>query len=48
MPIVFFCEGVGCWESYNAALRAEKMGFTRVYWYRGGLDAWKEAGLPMN
>jgi PQQ-dependent catabolism-associated CXXCW motif protein len=48
MPIVFFCEGVVCWESYNAALRAEKMGFTRVYWYRGGINAWKEAGLPMN
>ena len=21
-PIVFFCEGVRCWESYNAVLRA--------------------------
>jgi PQQ-dependent catabolism-associated CXXCW motif protein len=48
MPLVFFCEGATCWESYNAALRAEKMGFTRVYWYRGGIKAWKEAGLPMN
>jgi PQQ-dependent catabolism-associated CXXCW motif protein len=48
MPIVFFCEGAKCWESYNAALRAEKMGFTRVYWYRGGINTWKAAGLPMN
>jgi len=21
-PLVFFCEGVKCWETYNAALRA--------------------------
>jgi rhodanese-related sulfurtransferase len=48
MPIVFFCKGVQCWESYNAALRAEKMGFARVYWYRGGLAAWTEAELPTN
>ncbi len=47
MPVVFFCEGSECWESYNAALRAEKIGFTKVYWYRGGTDAWKVAGLPM-
>ena len=48
MPIVFFCEGAVCWESYNAALRAEKMGFTRIFWYRGGINAWKAAALPMN
>lgn len=48
MPIVLFCGGATCWESYNASLRAEKMGFTRVYWYRGGLASWLEAGMPMN
>lgn len=46
-PIVFLCEGARCWESYNAALRAAKMGFTQVMWYRGGLEAWHAAGLPM-
>ncbi len=46
-PIVFLCEGSRCWESYNAALRAAKMGFTQVMWYRGGLEAWHAAGLPM-
>ena len=48
MPIVFFCAGVVPGRSYNACLRAEKMGFTRVYWYRGGLNAWQAAALPMN
>jgi PQQ-dependent catabolism-associated CXXCW motif protein len=45
--LVFFCLGARCWESYNAALRAIRLGFQDVYWYRGGLDAWKEAGLPL-
>ena len=46
-PVVFFCRGVRCWESYNAALRAGMAGYPNVFWYRGGLDSWVEAGLPM-
>lgn len=46
-PLVFFCQGSRCWESYNAALRAIHMGFSNVYWYRGGLAAWQSAGLPL-
>jgi rhodanese-related sulfurtransferase len=42
-PLVFFCAGASCWESYNAALRAIHAGFTNVYWYRGGLEAWAAA-----
>jgi len=45
-PMVFFCASSQCWLSYNAALRAVAAGWTRVYWYRGGIDAWTEAGLP--
>lgn len=47
IPVVFFCQGVRCWESYNAALRARAAGFSNVFWYRGGLQSWAEAGLPM-
>jgi PQQ-dependent catabolism-associated CXXCW motif protein len=43
MPLVFFCQGSKCWESYNAVLRALKIGYTNVYWYRGGIAAWREA-----
>lgn len=46
-PLVFFCAGSQCWLSYNAALRAVASGFTNVYWYRGGIDAWEAAQLPM-
>jgi PQQ-dependent catabolism-associated CXXCW motif protein len=42
--LVFFCAGNRCWLSYNAALRAMRLGYTDVYWYRGGIDAWISAG----
>ena len=44
--IAFFCQGAECWASYNAALRASLIGYENVYWYRGGLEAWKDARLP--
>ncbi len=46
-PLVFFCAGSACWESYNAVLRARSAGYTRLLWYRGGLASWSGAGLPM-
>jgi PQQ-dependent catabolism-associated CXXCW motif protein len=46
MPVVFFCIGAQCWESYNAALRAIKLGYRKVYWYRGGIGAWQAAHHP--
>jgi PQQ-dependent catabolism-associated CXXCW motif protein len=42
--IVFFCSGARCWLSYNAAVRAVQAGYSNVYWYRGGIEAWREAG----
>ncbi len=45
-PIVFFCLSYECWLSYNAALRAARIGYTNLFWYRGGTEAWKVAGLP--
>jgi rhodanese-related sulfurtransferase len=44
--LVLYCLGPDSWFSVNAALRAKKMGYQRVYWYRGGLAAWTEAKLP--
>ncbi len=46
-PLVFYCASLHCWMSYNAALRAARLGYRQVLWYRGGLQAWKEAGLPV-
>lgn len=46
-PIIFFCASALCWESYNAALRAQKMGLRNILWYRGGIRSWQEAKLPL-
>jgi PQQ-dependent catabolism-associated CXXCW motif protein len=45
--VVFFCLSKTCWLSYNAAVRAVSVGYTNVYWYRGGRNAWTAAGLPL-
>jgi PQQ-dependent catabolism-associated CXXCW motif protein len=44
--LVYYCLSNHCWMSYNAALRAINAGYTNVKWYRGGIEAWKAAGLP--
>lgn len=46
LPLVFYCQNVYCWMSYNAALRAVNLGYTKVFWYRGGIEAWQQAELP--
>ena len=46
-PLVFYCQGPQCWMSYNASLRAINLGYKNVLWYRGGIEAWQHAGLPL-
>ena len=46
VALVFYCLSRECWMSYNAALRAIQAGYTNVLWYRGGIEAWKAAGMP--
>jgi adenylate cyclase len=33
-------------DGRNLALRLVALGYQRVYWYRGGREAWEAAGLP--
>jgi adenylate cyclase len=33
-------------DGYNLALRLVALGYTKVYWYRGGREAWEVAALP--
>lgn len=47
-PLVLYCQGPQCWNSYNASLRAISLGYRNVLWYRGGLEAWQRAGLPLS
>jgi len=46
-PIVFYCMSRDCWLSVNASLRAKKLGYSKVGWYRGGMESWKAANLPL-
>ena len=45
-PVVFYCLSRDCWLSANAAMRARKLGYSQVAWYRGGWTSWKAANLP--
>ncbi|MDP3702566.1 MAG: rhodanese-like domain-containing protein [Hylemonella sp.] len=44
--LIFYCHSRNSWFSVNAAMRAKKLGYTKVGWYRGGLESWKAANLP--
>jgi PQQ-dependent catabolism-associated CXXCW motif protein len=44
--LVLYCKS-DCWLSWNASKRAAALGYTRLYWYRDGIDAWQQAGLPV-
>lgn len=47
-PVVVFERSANWgWYGYNAALRLIGMGYVNVYWYRGGIDAWFDAGFQM-
>jgi adenylate cyclase len=45
-PIVVFCVNSERFTGYNLALRLTALGYTQVYWYRGGVEAWQVNGLP--
>jgi ABC-type phosphate/phosphonate transport system substrate-binding protein/rhodanese-related sulfurtransferase len=46
-PMIFQCNGAECWYSYKAARYMVKRGYTKIYWFRTGLPAWKAAGYPL-
>lgn len=46
-PVVFYCQGVRCWRSYDAIARAVAWGFKKIYYYREGFPAWQAAGYPV-
>lgn len=46
-PVAFYCNGPSCWKSFKAAAAARAAGYRSVYWFRGGLSEWKQAGRPV-
>lgn len=43
-PLVVYCHE-RCWLSWNAAKRAIRYGYKRVYWFPDGIEGWKAAGF---
>jgi rhodanese-related sulfurtransferase/ABC-type phosphate/phosphonate transport system substrate-binding protein len=43
---IMYCDGTSCWKSYKSTVAAINNGYTNVYWMRGGLPDWKDAGYP--
>jgi TolB-like protein/class 3 adenylate cyclase/tetratricopeptide (TPR) repeat protein len=46
VPIVAVGFNSERYQGRNLALRLVALGYTNVYWYRGGREAWEVAGLP--
>lgn len=46
-PLIFGCNGAECWKSFKASHAAVQAGFKRVYWFRTGFPAWRDAGQPV-
>ena len=47
IPIVTIAWNAERYHGRNLALRLVALGYTEVYWYRGGREAWLAAGLPV-
>lgn len=45
-PALFYCNGVKCGRSVVAVRIAQRCGYNRLYWYRGGFEDWKQKGMP--
>jgi TolB-like protein len=46
LPVVVMGWNAERYQGRNLALRLVALGYTNVYWYRGGREAWEVAGLP--
>lgn len=40
-PVVVFCH-LKCWGSWNAGKRLVQLGYRKVFWFPGGVEAWQE------
>lgn len=45
-PVLFYCNGVKCGRSAKSSLQALACGYSRIYWFRGGIEEWKQKNYP--
>lgn len=46
-PLVTYCNGHGCPDSFDLAVMLREAGFHRVMVFEGGVPEWQAAGLPL-
>ena len=46
-PALFYCNGIKCGRSAKAAQIAIDCGYNQIYWFRGGIEEWKQKKLPL-
>lgn len=46
-PVCFYCNGTTCGRSADAIAKAKAAGYSQIFWFRGGIDEWKEKGFPL-
>lgn len=45
-PVLFYCNGPKCGRSVKASEKALACGYTQIYWFRGGIEEWKQKNYP--
>ncbi len=45
---IFYCNGPRCRRSDNAVMTATRCGYRNIYWFRGGMEAWRAASYPID
>src|SRR3990167_9748594 len=46
--LIFYCNGIKCWESYKAAVLSVKDGYKNIFWLQEGIAKWKTDGLKID
>lgn len=46
--VVFYCNGPQCRRSDNAVAIAADCGYSNIYWFRGGIEAWRADNYPLS
>jgi len=46
-PIIVYCNGYGCPDSFDLAMRLLESGYRKVMVFEGGFPEWEGAGLPI-
>lgn len=46
-PLVIYCSGIKCSRSSRASAEAVSWGYEKIYYFRGGIVEWRDAGYPV-